>query len=59
MLTILPWTIRNAVVMHHFIPVSDETGITIVGTYNVASAANSQLQYKWRIFYGIPGESMP
>jgi hypothetical protein len=55
-LTILPWTIRNAVVMHRFIPVSDETGITLVGTYNVASAANPQLQYKWRIFYGIPGE---
>ncbi len=55
-LTIVPWTIRNAIVMHHFIPVSDETGITLVGTYNVASAANPQLQYKWRIFYGIPGE---
>jgi 4-amino-4-deoxy-L-arabinose transferase-like glycosyltransferase len=55
-LTILPWTIRNAVVMHTFVPVSDETGITLVGTYNVASAANPQLQYKWRIFYGIPGE---
>ena len=39
-LTILPWTIRNAVVMHRFIPVSDETGITLVGTYNPASAAD-------------------
>ena len=55
-LTIVPWTIRNAVVMHHFIPVSDETGITLVGTYNVASAADPQLAYKWRVFYGIPGE---
>jgi 4-amino-4-deoxy-L-arabinose transferase-like glycosyltransferase len=55
-LTILPWTIRNAVVMHAFIAVSDETGITLVGTYNVASAANHQVPYKWRIFYGIPGE---
>ena len=55
-LTILPWTIRNAVEMHSFIPVSDETGITLVGTYNVASAADPQLPYKWRIFYGIPGE---
>jgi len=44
------------VVMHHFIPVSDETGITLVGAYNVASAADPQLPYKWRIFYGIPGE---
>jgi hypothetical protein len=55
-LTIAPWTIRNAVVMHRFIPVSDETGITLVGTYNAASAANTQVPYKWRIFYAIPGE---
>jgi 4-amino-4-deoxy-L-arabinose transferase-like glycosyltransferase len=55
-LMIAPWTIRNALVMHRFIPVSDETGITLVGTYNPASAANRQLPYKWRIFYGIPGE---
>lgn len=55
-LMVLPWTIRNAVVIHHFIPVSDETGITLVGTYNVASASDPQLPYKWRIFYGIPGE---
>jgi 4-amino-4-deoxy-L-arabinose transferase-like glycosyltransferase len=55
-LMILPWTIRNEVVMHRFIPVSDETGITLVGTYNVASAAYRPVPYKWRIFYGIPGE---
>ena len=55
-LMVLPWTIRNAVVIHHFIPVSDETGITLVGTYNMASASDPQLPYKWRIFYGIPGE---
>ncbi|MBV9806699.1 MAG: glycosyltransferase family 39 protein [Solirubrobacterales bacterium] len=55
-LTIAPWTIRNAVVMHGFVPVSDETGITLVGTYNPASAANPQVPYKWRIFFGIPGE---
>lgn len=55
-LAILPWTIRNQVVMHRFIPVTDETGITLVGTYNAASAANPSVPYKWRIFYGIPGE---
>jgi 4-amino-4-deoxy-L-arabinose transferase-like glycosyltransferase len=55
-LVIVPWTIRNALVMHSFIPVSDETGITLVGTYNAASAANPQVPYKWRIFYGIHGE---
>lgn len=55
-LMIVPWTIRNAIVMHGFIPVSDETGITLVGTYNAASAAYRPVPYKWRIFYGIPGE---
>ncbi|MBV8711021.1 MAG: glycosyltransferase family 39 protein, partial [Solirubrobacterales bacterium] len=54
-LAIAPWTIRNAVVMHGFVPVSDETGITLVGTYNPASAANPQVPYKWQIFFGIPG----
>ncbi len=54
--TVAPWTIRNEIAMHRFIPVSDETGITLVGTYNPASAADQQLPYKWRIFYGIPGE---
>jgi 4-amino-4-deoxy-L-arabinose transferase-like glycosyltransferase len=55
-LTIAPWTIRNALVLHRFVPISDETGITLVGTYNSASAANQPTPYKWRIFYGIPGE---
>jgi 4-amino-4-deoxy-L-arabinose transferase-like glycosyltransferase len=55
-LMIVPWTVRNAIVMDTFIPVSDETGITLVGTYNPASAAYQAVPYKWRIFYGIPGE---
>jgi 4-amino-4-deoxy-L-arabinose transferase-like glycosyltransferase len=55
-LTILPWTIRNAVELHTFIPVSDEAGITLVGTYNPASAAYEPVPWKWRIFAAIPGE---
>jgi hypothetical protein len=55
-LAIAPWTIRNALVMHRFIGVSDETGVTLVGTYNPASAAYRPVPYKWRIYYGIPGE---
>jgi hypothetical protein len=39
-LTIAPWTIRNAVVMGGFLPISDETGPTLVGTYNPVSMAN-------------------
>src|SRR5581483_4865128 len=53
--TIAPWTIRNAVVLHRFIPITDETGITLRGTYNPNSAAYF-VPYKWRLFYGIPGD---
>jgi 4-amino-4-deoxy-L-arabinose transferase-like glycosyltransferase len=53
-LTILPWTIRNAVELHSFIPVSDETGITLVGTYNQLSANNHQVPYKWRLYAKLP-----
>jgi 4-amino-4-deoxy-L-arabinose transferase-like glycosyltransferase len=55
-LTIAPWTIRNAVLLHRLIPVSDETGITLVGTYNHASAHDPRVPYKWRLFSKIPGE---
>jgi 4-amino-4-deoxy-L-arabinose transferase-like glycosyltransferase len=54
LLTIVPWTIRNAIVLHRFIPVSDESGITLVGTYNPVSAAFKPVPYKWRLFFGIP-----
>jgi Dolichyl-phosphate-mannose-protein mannosyltransferase len=55
--TILPWTIRNAIQLHSFIPISDETGITLIGTYNPASAADRQVPYAWQFFGAIPGES--
>jgi 4-amino-4-deoxy-L-arabinose transferase-like glycosyltransferase len=55
-LAIVPWTIRNALDLHSFVPISDETGITLVGTYNSASAANPRVPYKWRFVAGIPGE---
>jgi 4-amino-4-deoxy-L-arabinose transferase-like glycosyltransferase len=56
-LTLAPWTIRNAIDLHAFVPVSDETGITLIGTYNSASASRPGVPYKWRFFAGIPGES--
>jgi 4-amino-4-deoxy-L-arabinose transferase-like glycosyltransferase len=56
LLTITPWIVRNAVLLHDFVPISDETGITLVGTYNPASAAFRPVPYKWRLYYGIPGE---
>jgi 4-amino-4-deoxy-L-arabinose transferase-like glycosyltransferase len=34
---VAPWTARNAVRLHAFVPVSTETGNTLAGTYNVVS----------------------
>jgi hypothetical protein len=51
--TIAPWTVRNALVMHHFIPISDETGITLVGTYNPDAAGFPGVPYKWQYFATI------
>jgi hypothetical protein len=53
-LTIAPWTVRNAVVLHRFVPVSDETGITLAGTYNPTSAANREIPYKWTWYARVP-----
>jgi len=52
--TIAPWTIRNELVMHRLIPISDETGITLVGTYNAASAHDRAIPYQWRYYAAIP-----
>jgi Dolichyl-phosphate-mannose-protein mannosyltransferase len=56
LVTLVPWIVRDAVELHTFIPVTDESGITLVGTYNRASASYSLVPYKWRIYYEIPGE---
>ncbi len=51
---IAPWTIRNTVELHHFVPISDETGITLLGTYNATSAAARPVHYKWDLFLKMP-----
>jgi 4-amino-4-deoxy-L-arabinose transferase-like glycosyltransferase len=37
---VAPWTARNAVRLHAFVPVSTETGNTLAGTYNAVSMHN-------------------
>jgi 4-amino-4-deoxy-L-arabinose transferase-like glycosyltransferase len=54
--TLAPWIARDAVELHRFVPVTDEGGVTLVGTYNPASAANRGVPYQWMIFTRIPGE---
>ncbi len=53
-LTVIPWIVRDQVVMHTFVPISDETGITLAGTYNTISAHDPQIPYKWRYYARIP-----
>jgi hypothetical protein len=46
-LTIAPWSVRNAIVLHSFVPVSDQAGETVFGTYNSVSASDPRLPYRW------------
>lgn len=47
LLTLVPWTVRNWTVFHHFIPISDESGYTLAGTYNQVSRANRKEPALW------------
>jgi len=47
-LTIVPWTARNLVTIHAFVPVSTEVGYTLAGTYNQASRADHHWPAVWK-----------
>ncbi len=55
LVTLTPWLLRDETVMHHFVPISDEAGITLIGTYNHFSAV-AHPPYKWRYYANIPSE---
>jgi 4-amino-4-deoxy-L-arabinose transferase-like glycosyltransferase len=44
LIVLAPWTVRNEVVLHNFVPVSTETGYAVVGTYN--SLAQNRTDYR-------------
>jgi 4-amino-4-deoxy-L-arabinose transferase-like glycosyltransferase len=44
-LVVAPWTVRNAIAVHAFVPVSDLDGGTFAGTYNNVSARDG---WVWR-----------
>ncbi|MGN6168588.1 MAG: ArnT family glycosyltransferase [Solirubrobacteraceae bacterium] len=52
-LTITPWMVRNAIELHRFVPISDQAGETLFGTYNPVSAGDHQIPYKWRWPYSV------
>ena len=47
-LTVTPWLIRDAVVMHHFVPVTTQGGLVASGTYNATSADDPLHPAAWR-----------
>jgi hypothetical protein len=42
-----PWTLRNALELHAFVPVSTEAGVTLAGTYNHAAMTDRYAPGAW------------
>jgi 4-amino-4-deoxy-L-arabinose transferase-like glycosyltransferase len=53
-LTIAPWTIRNAVELHAFVPVSTQLGSAMAGTYNDVARADTQNPAAWQGIKHVP-----
>jgi 4-amino-4-deoxy-L-arabinose transferase-like glycosyltransferase len=52
LLTLVPWLIRDQIVMHRFVPVSDGAGIALVGTYNKVSPSVDP-PYGWHYYANL------
>ena len=48
LLTITPWTVRNARELHAFVPISTQFGSALAGTYNDAARADTQNPASWQ-----------
>lgn len=53
--TLAPWTVRNAVAFHAFVPISTEGGFTMAGKYNSEAAAPNALEAVARDPLDVPG----
>ena len=47
-LTVVPWTIRNTIVLDHFVPVSTQLGSALAGTYNSDARGDRENPASWR-----------
>jgi 4-amino-4-deoxy-L-arabinose transferase-like glycosyltransferase len=54
LLTVAPWTVRNAVELHAFVPVSTQLGSALAGTYNDVSRADTQNPASWHGLRHLP-----
>jgi 4-amino-4-deoxy-L-arabinose transferase-like glycosyltransferase len=46
-IALLPWTIRNTVAFHQFVPITTETGYALAGTYNDTAAHDRSRPTLW------------
>jgi 4-amino-4-deoxy-L-arabinose transferase-like glycosyltransferase len=46
-LMLAPWMIRNALVLHAFVPVTTEAGYAVAGTYNAYTAGGGRFPAMW------------
>jgi 4-amino-4-deoxy-L-arabinose transferase-like glycosyltransferase len=54
LLTITPWTVRNARELHAFVPISTQFGSALAGTYNDAARADTQNPAAWQGIRHVP-----
>ena len=54
LLTVAPWTARNAIVLDSFIPVSTQLGSALAGTYNDAARTDRENPASWRSLKRVP-----
>lgn len=54
LLTVAPWTVRNAHEFHSFVPVSTQLGSALAGTYNDAARADTENPASWRHLSKVP-----
>ncbi len=54
LLTITPWTIRNARELHQFVPISTQFGSALAGTYNDAARGDTQNPAAWQGIRHVP-----
>jgi 4-amino-4-deoxy-L-arabinose transferase-like glycosyltransferase len=54
LVTLVPWTIRNARELHAFVPVSTQFGSALAGTYNDAVRADTQNPAAWQGLKHVP-----
>jgi hypothetical protein len=54
LLTIAPWTIRNARELHAFVPISTQFGSALAGTYNDAARGDTHNPAAWQGIRHVP-----